>query len=186
MRSCFLYLALFIFFPNSLYCQIKSRVDANFTTIEGGLKVYDVDSCLIDLLREVVNLDKSKRFPSELYFYELFYEDHGSYKKLTILPSRWEKSMTLDFKGILRVGKMSFLFRGDIENDSLFHMTEKNINVFLKKPIEYQYDSIDVMIQSYSWNPTLVGVFKLCKGKEIDVYILVGKKLERYLIKSKE
>jgi uncharacterized protein YcfL len=183
MKTYIIFFASFLLISCSSSSQIKTKVGSEFITADGKLKEYSINSCLIDMLNEVVNLDTAVRFPPRLFYYDLSYENRGSYKKLTILPARWEKSMTLDFKGIIRVGEMFFLCRGDIENDSLFRATEESFRVLLKKPIAYQYDSVDVVIESYSWKPTLVGKFTFCKGITIDLYILVGNKMEKYKVK---
>lgn len=74
--------------------------------------------------------------------------------------------------------------RGDIETDSLFAKTENKIKVQLRTPKEYLYDSIDVVIETYTWKPTLAGKYTFCSGLPIDLYILVGKQMQRYSVKK--
>ena len=177
--------ALFLFFFCSSKSQTTASCDTNFICFQDSLKEYKIDTCLVYLLTEVVELDTNYlRFPPDKFYYELSFEDRKSYRNLTILPSRWNKSAVLDFKGVIKIGRMSFLCRGDIERDSLFTRAEAKTKVQLRKPKGYQYDSIDIVIEAYTWKPTLAGKYTFCNGVPIDLYILVGKSLEGYGVKE--
>jgi hypothetical protein len=180
--------AIFLLF---ISCSSKSQTginaDSSFITFEGNLKEYKIDSCLADLLAAVVELDSNQlRFPSSQFYYDLTFEHRENYRFISITPSRWEKSRTLDFTGIIKVSQMCFLCRGNFQETGLFTETNKNITVRLKKPKAYQYDSIDVRIETFVWTPTLAGSYSFCKGAPINLYILVGKKLEGYKVQEND
>jgi hypothetical protein len=161
--------------------QTGERQDSNFIYLQNSLREYKIDTCLVDLLTKVVELDTNHlRFPPNKFYYDLTFENRKNYRNMTIIPSRWEKSMTLDHDGIIKVGQMSFLCRGDIKTDELFSQTKNKIEVQLKSPKLYQYDDIDTKIEAYTWKPTLAGKYTFCKGVPIDLYILVGNNLDGY------
>ena len=169
------------------FCSVEAQKDSNFICFHGNLKEYKIADCLIDLLTEVVALDSGHiKFPSDRFYYELTFKDHGGYRDLTVLPSRWDKSMTLDFEGFLKIDGMYFLCRGDISKGQIFQQTGRKMMVRLKSPRLYQYDSIDARIESYTWQPTLAGRYSFCAGTSIDLYILVGGKLSGYGLRNQE
>lgn len=172
-------------FPLLFSCSCKSQTnivqDSSFTYYKDSLWEYRIDTCLNDLLRDIEDLDTNYQcFPPDKYYYDLTFEKKDGYRNISLMPSRWSKSMTLDFKGVIRFDQMSFLCRGDIDTDPIFTRTRKRIEVQLRKPKAYQFDSIDVKIESFTWNPTLAGKYFLCQGSPIDLYILVGKRLQYF------
>lgn len=168
---------------SSCSCKSQTNVaqDSSFSYFNDSLREYKIDTCLIDLLRDIEDLDTNHlRFPPDKYYYDLTFEIRDGYRNISLMPSRWSKSMTLDFKGVIKFDQMSFLCRGDIDTDPIFTKTRKRIEVQLRKPKGYQFDSIDVKIESFTWKPTLAGKYSLCQGPPIDLYILVGKRLEYF------
>lgn len=92
--------------------QTKKGRDTNFIYYHDSLRECKIDTCLADLLAEVVELDTNNlRFPPDKFYYELSFENRKNYRNLTILPSRWTKSAVLDFKGVIKVNKMFFVQR---------------------------------------------------------------------------
>lgn len=171
----------YILFFISGCCQNKINVDNKQESTDKYLNSciveYGVQKCIENVLIAVVNSDSNQiDFPANKFYYDLTFEDRGSRRFISIIPSRWEKSMTLDFKGIIRIGHMSFLCRGDFQKDSLFIRGKNCIDVKLIKPLSYQYDSVDVRIESFAWEPTLAVEYLICLGTPIDLFVLVGQK----------
>lgn len=169
-------------------CQCKGQVkaDNNFVSFQGKLREYEIDSCLKEVLWKIVLADSAYlNYPPKTFFYELdFQTDEVGNKEITIVPSRWLRSAMLNYKGIIRIGGMSFLCKGDLIKAPLFNETNINVDVVLVRPKPYYYDSIDVKIEMFTRKPSLMGKYTLCKGEPIDLYILVGKKLEGFMINN--
>jgi hypothetical protein len=161
--------------------QAKIAADSNFISFQGKLKEFKTDSCLINIMRAIVDADVTHlNYPPKLFYYELDFEGTEGTKEIYINPSRWLKSSTVDYKGIIRIGDMSFLCKGNFMDDPLFWETDRYVDVNLRRPKPYRYDSIDVKIEMFARNPSLMGKYTFCKGGPIDLYILVGKKLEGF------
>lgn len=168
-------------FSCSSKSQLRKSQDTNFVYFQNRVTEYKIDTCLSGILNAIVELDTNHfRFPPDKFYYELSFENRKDYRDMEIFPSRWCKSMVLDFKGIIKIGQMSFLCRGDIETDPLFTKTKNNVEVQLRSPRLYEYDSIDVTREAYTWKPTLAGKYSFCKGVSIDLYVFVGRDLVSY------
>jgi hypothetical protein len=91
----------------------------------------------------------------------------------------------LNYKGIIRVSDMSFLCKGNLIKAPLFSETRNCVKVTLVRPKPYYYDSVDVRIEMYAQKPSLAGKYTFCKGGPINLYILVGGKLEGFGTKKR-
>lgn len=186
MRN-YIFIVIFFLFHYSCISQSTVRDDANFVYSQNNLEEYQIDTCLVGLLKDVAELDSNfSCFPPNKFYYDLTFENRGENGYMSIIPSRWEKSSMLDFKGVIKIGQVFFLCRGDVQENPLFIRQGKVVKVNLRKPKVYEYDSIDVAIETFAWKPTLAGKYTYCKGVPIDLYILVGKKLNAYTIKENE
>jgi len=167
------------------FCQSTEDKNDNYYHLKKNLISYRIDSCISPLLTAIVELDTNRnRFPPEEYFYSLDYRRGKDYREIEISPLRWEKSFSLDFDGIIKIGWMSFLISGNFKGDPIFRRTGNSIPVHLKKPKEFQADSVDGKLFALAWYPTLVGKYTSCKGDPISVKVFVGRrKLEGYEIR---
>jgi hypothetical protein len=166
--------------------QIKTTSDSNFVSFKGKLQEYTIDSCLRDVLWAIVKTDSaSLNYPPKTFFYELdFQSDEGGNKEITIFPSRWLKSAVLDYKGIIRIVGMSFLCKGNLITPPLFSETNSYVDVTLVRPKPYYYDSVDIKIEMFVRKPSLVGKYTFCKSGPINLFILIGRKLEGFATKK--
>src|ERR1700733_12771917 len=119
--------SIIFFMPILMIAKISIGQGANFNwkKIDDGnyfnknLTVFSTDSCLYDLFKEVVNADRRHRtYAPTAYFYSLdFFIDKNMCPYLSIYPRLWSNSKHLDYTGIIRLGRMSFLCRGTFADD---------------------------------------------------------------------
>jgi hypothetical protein len=168
---------------NCVWCQANNKTDTNFHYITRNLPEFLVNDCLTSLLTLIEKTDSNHlRFPPDKFYYDLTFENRGDHRHILISPSRWLKSATTDFAGVITIGQMLFLCRGDFKNDSLFQECKNMFKISLRKPKLYQYDDIDALIESFTWKPSLAVTYKVCPGLPIDLFVLVGNKINVSLL----
>lgn len=152
---------------------------------EAGFKLtfneYKVDSCLYNILELIVDTDSAQiRFPSDIYFYNLFYGNYVHYRDIIIRPTRWYKDLPHDTKGVIIIEGAKFVLMGEVDNDSLFKKTNKRIEITIKYPVPTTFDTLDNSQKWLGWDksPTaLVGSVKFCGRPPIDLHVDVYKKI---------
>jgi len=142
---------------------------------EGELNQYKVDTCLYGLFKEIIRADRkvSKLIPDFL-FYSVTFKLNEEYRYLDISTERWNKSAFLDYTGIIVIDGVSFLCRGDFENDFLFQKVNANkIKVNLRKPKVFGTDSLDLKYVPLIYDKSFYGTYNECKGLPVymDIFI---------------
>jgi hypothetical protein len=145
------------------------------------LPVFTAAACLEDVLIATVEADSNNtRYPPEVFFYELDYQESKNIPSIWITPARWKKVLSDDYTGIIKIGKMMFLCRGKIKTDPLFSNTGKREEVMLSSPEIYKEDSIDFKTEMGLRRPSLQGVYVSCEGRRINLTIVAARKLNDF------
>jgi len=152
----------------------KSQSDSIY--LNKNLPVFYVDSCLYDLFEEVVNADSNSiAYPPATYFYSLYFSKKAKtkgFQYLSVWPRLWNNSEYMDYIGVIKIGKMTFLCRGDFEADSKFHKVEnKKVVVRLRKNKNDSFGNV------FNREPSLQGEYHDCKGLPIYIEIYVEGKI---------
>lgn len=186
MKNFFLLILCLLFFTDA-DCQSGLKSDSNSIVYPLSLKEYKIDSCLFYLFTDIEDSDSSNmQYSPSKFFYDVAFYKKEKIRELRITPSRWLKAESVNYSGIIIINKMTFLCRGDIEDDILFCKTNCIREIILKKPKIYQYDDVDLMIDMYIRSPALMGRYEVCPGLPINVYVYTGKKLEGYNYKQSQ
>lgn len=136
-----------------------------------SLPVFYVDSCLYDLFMEVVNADSSNiAYPPAKYFYSLYFSGKAKtkgFQYLSVWPQIWNNSEYMDYAAVVKIGKMTFLCRGDFAADSKFQKAKE------KKAIVLQKNKHDSFGNVFNREPSLQGEYHDCEGKPLYIEIYV-------------
>lgn len=154
--------------------SLKAQSDSIY--FNKNLTVFYVDSCLYDLLNEVVNADSSNiTYPPVTYFYSLSFSEKAKtkgFQYLSVWPQLWNNSEYLDYTGVVKIGKIRFLCRGDFATDSKFHKAKnKKVVVKLRKNKNDSFENV------FNREPSLQGEYHDCEGKPIYIEIYVKGKI---------
>lgn len=171
----FIFFALILLFVNFCIgqsvksnCELSKNSKSHNDSIyfDKNLREFYVDSCLYDLFKAVVNADSSHiNYAPAIYFYSLdFFYDKSGRPYLSIYPRLWANSKHLDYTGIIRLGRMNFLCRGDFATDSRFHSSPlKKVRVKLKQAKSNSFNVV------FTEDPSFQGSFADCT--ELPIYI---------------
>jgi hypothetical protein len=145
------------------------------------LPVFTAAACLQDVLMATVEADSNyAKYPPEVFFYDLDYQESKKNPSIRITPARWKKVPTFDYTGAIKIGKMTFLCRGKVNTDSLFINTGKREEVTLDSPEIYKDDKIDLETEMGLRKPSLHGLYVSCEGGKINLTIVAAKKLKDF------
>lgn len=151
----------------------------NDSIIRLTLPEFTFHECFDSLLNI---LDESQtvhnKFPQKLFYFELVYISKNGRKSLDIIPARFFKARNIDFVGAIKFKGRIYLCRGDFSADTLFKRGSKIININLVRPYKYYYDKIDEEIEMNAFHPSFAGTYTVCKNEIVDLYILVGPKID--------
>ncbi len=145
----------------------KNNLQAALDTIDvpDSLSIYRVDTCLANLL---VNIVKSNRklYDPKKYFFGLALSIGKTYRVVNINADLWQEAFRTKYKGAIKYGEFVFLCYGDIEKDPMFHKTNLppilvNLKLHVKKANDFPFNN----------EPLLQGVLAPCEG--LPIYIEV-------------
>lgn len=170
---------------NFSMCAINKIVHENHISIvdtsilSKKLPVYDVISCIDNLLKQVVNANQRFYAPKK-YFYSLSFKRQGDKRYLVIEVGRYKSSRVCDYVGAIKVGSSIFLCRGDITTDTLFKINKK---AFLNVHLESAKQSDNF---NYGVEPSLRGVYQECRGINISLEIYTRATLPGYKMEERK
>jgi len=140
------------------------------------LPEYQVDSCLSELLATVAQ--SNKQYYSDKYFYSLTFKEGKKTRYMSITPGMWSEARYVDYGGILKINNITFLFRGDFQQDSIFKRTNlPQIEVKLRK------EKGDSDKGAFFIEPSLQGVYYECKGMPIYMEVYTKGKIPNFEMK---
>jgi hypothetical protein len=141
------------------------------------LPIFQVDACLYNLLK-TVSESNIKYYKADEFFYSVIFKEGKEYRYLNIVPEKWADSRYMDYAGIMKFNKVSFLFRGDIEKDSIFKRTAlPGLEVPLKK------STVDPESNVFYQEPSLHGIYHICTGMPIYMEIYTKGEIGDYKMK---
>lgn len=185
-----------VFFSFFFFVDGKSQLKENYLnnvnhvysdTIaqELKLKSYELDSCLLTLFEAIADADKESFYiKNDQIFYSITIEANEKGPiVIDIWPSRWRKVDYFDYFGIMNINGVSFLFRGDYQNHSLFWESCQEVwKVTLKRPNKPSVDEIDKSIDILILNPALRGQYLECYDLKINLLVYIEGKLNGYKV----
>lgn len=72
------------------------------------LPVFTAAACVQDVLIATVEADSNNsKYPPEVFFYELDYQERKDIPSIWITPARWKKVLSDDYTGVIKVGNRS-------------------------------------------------------------------------------
>lgn len=140
------------------------------------LPIYKISPCLFGLLTEVAESNKAN-YNGDQLFYSVILGEGKKYKYINIKPERWVESRYLDYKGVLEINSMFFLFRGNLDDTIFKKSSLPTVNVRLRQA----NDSLDT--NSFFVEPSLRGVYHECKGMPIYMEIYTKSKIKNFDMK---
>jgi hypothetical protein len=139
---------------------------------------YHLNSCISGLFTAVAESNKDS-YDSQDYFYSVTFREADSLLYMTISPSRWTRVRHLDYCGIVKLQKTSFLLRGDLDKGGIF---KKDQETTLRVPI--RKEAVDTSQLLFS-DPSLEGRFLLCGPLPIDLEIYTKNQIKGFDMKNK-
>lgn len=160
-------------------CSAQKKVSMNTYSNDSNyfdkrLPEYQVSPCLFNLLTSIEK-SNTKFYSPTKFFYSLTFNKGNNQKYLNVTPEEWSNAKSMDYTGILKIKNVTFLFRGDFENDSLFK--RKSLNRIRVK-LQQSKDSTDIV--PFFTEPSLDGAFYECKGLPIYVEVYTRGKVPGY------
>lgn len=165
--------------------QFSEKLNNDTIQLALDVPLFQVDSCLRDLLEAVVEDDSQAVYFSQgrdQIVYTLDFKNHGEYIDMFLWPMRVTRFNHTDYSGALNVSGMIFLCRGDYKNLSIFKKVDgSNVKIVLKKPKKTgTLDKIDKSIFQLVDNISLFGTYAECTGFKIVTSIYIEGRMREY------
>ncbi|HEY4194810.1 MAG TPA: hypothetical protein VGM63_04700 [Mucilaginibacter sp.] len=172
IRSIILLSSLFVHLNNNCKGQ---EYDSSYLK----LPEYQVNSCLSELFATVAASNK-QYYSIDKYFYSLTFKEGKKTRYLSITPARWADTRFLDYIGILKIENVTFLLRGEFQQDSIFKLSKASmIQVKLRK------EKGDPDKDTFFNEPSLQGGFYECKGNPIYIEVYTKGKIPNFQMKMR-
>jgi len=178
-----------------LFCQcngqindlkVLNRIDSSSLKF----RQYAANKCLAKVLDAIVESEVRTgfvRYPTDMYYFNLLITESPSYTSLLIIPRRWNKDMPRDCHGLIDVKGRSFVCCGDCNKTRLIADTKIEVEKIVSFKSSSIYDSLDRVSGIPNWekSPTrLLGMYRDCQEKPIELYIDIGKEIKGISIKK--
>ena len=145
---------------------------------EDSLRVpeYHASACIKKLFVAIVESNKQNYNPQD-YFYSVTFKESNNVLYMTVSSVRWTQTSHLDYVGIIRLNKASFLLRGDLDKGGVFERDSNSVlSVLLKKE---DSDTSELFFNE----PSLRGGYRLCKPMPIDLEVYTKNKISGFDMK---
>jgi hypothetical protein len=141
------------------------------------LTEYHTNSCISRLFVAIIKSNE-QNYKSSTFFYSVTFRESSNGLYMTVSPNRWMEASRLDYSGILRLRKISFLLRGDLDKGGVFHRDNNSIlTVAIRKD---ESDTNHVFFNE----PSLQGVYQLCKTLPIDLEVYTKNPIKGFQLRD--
>lgn len=139
-------------------------------------ELQEYKSLCLEKLFSAIAKSNQQSYSSKEFYYSITYSRNSKTRKIEIETEKWLNSRVLDYKGILKQDNVSFLLRGNFENDTSFTKVNGKHIVELKANADEDLPHTE--------EPVLQGFFLDCKSLPIYIEIYTANAISGFIMKQ--